>query len=231
MKRLVRRFRRHFGPSSPRVVVRTELQWHWKALLALMFVLLGFLIGHWHYAGWGSSTLLDELERLDQENKDLRTQAIHVVRQQQVSTVAQSDLAKDLAAIQEENVRLKEDVAFYKSILEESSGAPTVKFHSFKVTHGGRAGVFQYRLLLSQSGRHDRNVQGKLQLQLIGTQGGKSVSQVVPGGKDKINFKYYQPIEGNFRVPEQMSAHSLQAIFFQAGSPEPKLTQEITLPN
>jgi len=31
--------------------------------------------------------------------------------------VAQKDLAKDIAVLQEENVQLKEDICFYKSIL------------------------------------------------------------------------------------------------------------------
>jgi hypothetical protein len=90
-------------------------------------------------------------------------------------------------------------------------------------------------LLLIQSGKHDKNVQGTLQLSVIGTQDGKSVSHIVLGGKlqqgGKVNFKYYQPLEGRFSVPTQISAHSLEAKFFQAGSSEPKLTQVVTLTN
>jgi hypothetical protein len=90
-------------------------------------------------------------------------------------------------------------------------------------------------LLLVQSGKHDRNVQGSLQLTLMGVQDGKAVTEVVLGGKSKpggkVNFKYYQPFEGSFTVPEHMTAQSLQATFSQAGSAEPKLTQEVSLTN
>jgi hypothetical protein len=137
--------------------------------------------------------------------------------------------------LQEENVRLKEDVTFYKSILEESAGVAVVKLHSFKVSRGARASEYQYRLLLIQSGKHDRNVQGSLQLTVIGTQDGKPATQVVLGGKSpsggKVNFKYYQPLEGSFTLPAQMTAESLQAKFFQIGSAEPKLTQVVSLTN
>jgi hypothetical protein len=217
------------------VAVRAEVPWYWRFAWMTLLVLLGFAIGYWRYAGGSAAVMRDEIARLEKENKALRAQAIHVERQQQVTSVAQNDLAKDLAALQEENVRLKEDVTFYKSILEESPGVATVKLHSFKVTRGSRPGEFQYRLLLIQSGRHDRNVQGRLQLTLVGSQEGKPFSRVVLGGGaqqgGKINFKYYQPLEGSFTVPDNVVAQSLQAKFYQAGSSEPRLTQEVSLLN
>jgi hypothetical protein len=236
MRRLARMLKRHFGPTAPHVSVRVEIPWYWRFFWAVFLLCAGFSIGFWRYAREGTSDLRDEIERLDQENKVLRTQAIHVERQQQVTTVAQGDLAKDLTVLQEENVRLKEDVTFYKSILEESAGVAVVKLHSFKVTRGEKPGEYRYRLLLIQSGKHDKNVQGSLQLALLGTQEGRPVTQALSGGTNsqrggKINFKYYQPLEGSFTVPGHMSAESLQAKFFQAGSAEPKLTQVVSLIN
>lgn len=236
MRRLVRAFKRHFGSAAPHVAVRTELPWYWRVFWMFFLVAAGFSIGYWRYAKGNAAVLRDQLVKLEQENKTLRTQAIHVERQQQVNTVAQGDLAKDLTTLQEENVRLKEDVTFYKSILEESSGVAVVKLHSFKVSHGDRPGEYQYRVLLIQSGKHDKNVQGNLQLTVMGSQNGKPVTQVVMGDKNsqhngKVNFKYYQPLEGSFTVPEWMTAQDLQAKFFQGGSTEPKLTQTVLLTN
>lgn len=236
MRRLARILKRHFGPAAPHVAVRAQIPWYWRFFWIVFLLCTGFSIGYWRYAREGTSDLRDEIDRLEQENKVLRTQAIHVERQQQVTTVAQGDLAKDLAALQEENVRLKEDVTFYRSILEDSTGVAVVKLHSFKVARGEQPGEYRYRLLLIQSGKHDKNVQGSLQLTVFGTQEGKPVTQVVTGGANsqrggKVNFKYYQPLEGSFTVPGQMSAESLQAKFFQAGSIEPKLTQAVSLTN
>lgn len=236
MRRVAKFIKQHFGPAAPHVAVRAELPWYLRWLLALLMVLSGYLVGYWRYAGGETSSLRDTIARLEQDNQTLRTQAIHVERREQVSSVAQGDLAKDLAVLQEENGRLKEDVTFYKSILEDSTGVAVVKVHSFKVTHGSQPGDYNYRLLLIQSGRHDRNVQGSLQLSLVGSQDGKEQTQAVLGGKSpqqggKINFKYYQPLEGSFKVPPNMTVKSLQAKFFQTGSSEPKLTQEVALTN
>jgi hypothetical protein len=236
MRRVARILKRHFGPTAPHVAVRAEIPWYWRLFWIVLLLGTGFYLGFWRYAREGAFDLREEIERLEQENKVLRAQTIHVERQQQVTTVAQGDLAKDLSSLQEENVKLKEDVAFYKSILEESAGVAVVKLHSFKVTRGDKPGEYRYRMLLIQSGKHDKNVQGNLQLTLLGTQSGKPVTLALAGGagsqrSGKVNFKYYQPLEGGFTVPGQMTAESLQAKFFQVGSSEPKLTQTVSLIN
>lgn len=237
MRRFARLIQRYFGPTAPHVAVRAERPWHLRLILALALLAIGYMLGYWRYAGGNAATLREQVSSLEKENKSLRTQAIHVERQQQVTNFAQTDLAKDLTTLQEDNVRLKEDLTFYKSILEESTGVAVVKLHSLKISHGEHAGEYRYRLLLIQSGKHDKNVQGSLQLAVIGTQqDGKPATQVLTGGKalpqgGKVNFKYYQPLEGSFTVPAQISAQSLQAKFFQTGYAEPKLTQVVSLTN
>lgn len=235
MRRLLRLIQRHFGPAAPHVAVRATMPWYWRLFSVAILLAMGYMLGYWRYAGSNAVALREQISRLEDENKLLRTQAIHVERRQQVANVAQTDLAKDLTTLQEENVRLKEDLTFYKSILEESAGVAVVKLHSLKVNRGSRAGEYQYRLLLIQSGKHDKNVQGSLQLAIMGTQDGKPTTQMILGGKarqgGKVNFKYYQPLEGSFMIPAQMAAHSLQAKFFQAGATEPKLTQVVPLNN
>ena len=228
MRRCARLISRHFGPAASHVGVHVELRWYWRLFWILLLLSSGFLLAYWFFADKDAAALQREISRLQQENTELRTQAIHVERQQQVSTVAQGSLAKDLTSLQEENVRLKEDMAFYKSILEESSGVAAIKLHDFKVSHSGRVGEYQYRLLLVQSGKHDKNVQGNVQLTLVGVQNGRSMTQ--PLTVSKVNFKYYQPLEGKFVVPTAMTVESLQASFMVAGAGASKLTQTITIP-
>jgi len=236
MKRFSRILKRCFGPTATHVAVRAQIPLYWRILGALFLVILGYSLSYWRYAGGNAAVLREEVSRLELENRKLHTQAIHVERQQQITTVAQSDLTKDLGTLQEENVRLKEDVAFYRSILEDSAGVAVIKLHTFKVSQGARPGEYQYRLLLVQSGKHDKNVQGSLQLTVIGNKDGKQVMQQVMGDKTqqhsgKVNFKYYQPIEGSFTLPAQVAPQSLEAKFFQTGSTEPKLTQALALTN
>lgn len=233
MNHLIRMLRHRFGIATRGVAVRSALPWYVRLLSAGMLVTGGFLVGYWQYSGEDASQLRDLVKQLRVENQQLHTRSIHVESQKQVTQVAQKDLAKDMAVLQEENVKLKEDVAFYKNILEDSSSVGVVKMHSFKISKSVRAGEYDFRLLLIQSGRHDKSVQGSLQMSLNGTQEGKQVSFPVGTAAAKgfkINFKYYQPVEGSFTLPNNVLITGLQARFFQMGSAEPKLTQSATLP-
>lgn len=234
MKRIARTLRRHFGASYRHVAVRTAFPWYGRLLGLAGLVLLGYLIGYAKYSGDGVAQLREQLNKLNDENRSLRAQSIHVESQKQVNQVAQSDLAKEMAVLQEENGKLKEDVAFYKSILEDGSSVGVLKLHSFKISKSVRSGMYDFRLLLIQSGRHDRNVQGSLQLFLEGTQNGKVVSLPVITDSGvrgfKVNFKYYQPLDGSFSVPENTNVTSIQAKVYGLGSAEPKLTQSVALP-
>ena len=234
MTRITRFLRRHFGASYRSVAVRAAIPWYGRLMFAVLLVVLGYLIGYTEFSGDGVAQLRDRVSQLTEENRNLRTQSIHVESQKQVTQVTQNDLAKDMAALQEENGKLKEDVEFYKSILEDGASVGVVKLHSFKVNKSVRHGEYDFRLLLIQSGKHDKSVQGSLQLLLTGTQDGKAISIPVNpdgGGRGfKINFKYYQPVEGSFSIPAQASISSVQAKLFTLGSSEPKVTQSVQLP-
>lgn len=234
MRHQIRKLRHRFGVAARSVAVRAAIPWYVRLLLVVALMALGFGVGYWRYSAEGTLQLRDQIRLLRDENQQLRTQSIHVESQKQVTQVAQKDLAKDMAALQEENVQLKEELAFYKNILADSSGVAVVKVHSFKISKLAKPGEYDFRVLLIQSGRHDRSVQGSLQIALNGTRDGKPlVVPVTPAGGAKgfkINFKYYQPVEGSFSVPDRAQMTELQAKFFQMGSSEPKLTQSAALP-
>lgn len=235
MRRLIRALKKRFGVAAPQVAVRTALPWYWRMAGIVLLVGFGYGIGLWRFAGNDANVLATEVQRLQNENKALQEKAVFAERQQQVEHAAQSNLAKEMATLQDESVRLKEDLAFYKSIMVEGAGAGMPKINSFKLAKGGHEGEYQYTILLVQTGKHDKTVQGSLQLVLSGTQSGKQVELTVSEAQAplkgvKVNFKYYQRIEGKFNVPAQMTGPSLQARFFEPGMAQPKLVQSASFP-
>lgn len=233
--KLIRALKKRFGVTAPHVAVRTELPWYWRVIGIVVLIGVGYGIGYWRFANNNANLLADEVQRLQGENKTLQEKAVYAERQQQVEHAAQNNLAKEMATLQDESVRLKEDLAFYKSIMVEGTGAGELKINSFKLVKGGREGEYQYTILLVQSGKHDKTVQGSMQLVLSGAQSGKPVDVTVSEAQAplkgvKVNFKYYQRIEGKFNVPAQMTGQTLQARFFEPGLAQPKLTQTVNLP-
>jgi hypothetical protein len=226
--------KRPFGAAASTVAVRPAVPWYWRVAGVLLLVFVGYIVCYWQLAMEGFGSPVNKLQQLAQENQSLQAKAVYSERQLQVEHAAQISLAKELAVLQDEGMQLKEDVAFYKSILAESDGTGVLKFHSFKLAKGAQAGQYEYHILLVQSGRHDKTVQGNLKLNLSGLQDGKPVTVAVAANDGppalKVNFKYYQRLDGSFTLPKGVTGQTLEADFLEMGSNQPKISEAVNLP-
>jgi hypothetical protein len=118
MKPVTRRLRRHFGSTARRVAVRSQRPWYWSWLFAGLLVFAGYVIGYWQFTG-GDYNLRSSVERLTRENQSLQAKMVYNERQLQVEQATQSNLSKELTKLQDEDMKLKEDLAFYKNMLGE----------------------------------------------------------------------------------------------------------------
>lgn len=234
MKYRLRRIKRRFGISAPHVSVHTRRSWYWRYVGILVILAVGYATAYWQFVGRHAVPFDQVAARKVEDIQTLQTRIVQLESQLQVAIAAQSHLAKEMAVMQDENMRMKEDTAFYKSILSESGAAGVPRIHSVKLSKGAHPGEYQYQILLVQSGRHDKVVQGELQLLLNGMQDGKPVTRhVEPEGQSKgirINFKYYQRIEGGFTVPSQTVAQTLQVQYVETGGKQSTLSQTASLP-
>lgn len=229
MKAFIRRIKRHFGISAEHVAVKPDHAWYWRLMFAAGLIFLGYVVAYWQFAASSSGV---NMQQMMQENQTLQSRMVQIERQLQVERAAQSNLAKELVSLQDEGMHLKEDVVFYKSILNDSPGESQVKVYSFKLSKSGEQDKYDYRVLLVQSGRHEKMVQGRLNLSLIATQSGKAVVLPVTEGVAqpiKINFKYYQVVEGSFAIPASTSVQAVEASFVETGANQPKITQRADL--
>lgn len=233
MRRLRRAVKGRYGITAANLAVRTHVAWYWRVLQLLLIFAVGYVVAYWQFAGRYAFPFDRAAAQKVQDVRALQEKVVQLESQLQVANAAQGNLAKEMAAMQDEGMRLKEDVAFYKSILTEGGTAGVPKIHSVKLSPGAKVGEYQYQILLVQSGRHDKVVQGALQLVLNGTQGGKPVTlHVEPDGAPKgikVNFKYYQRIDGVFSVPMQADADGLQVQYVALGGKVPTLSQTVSL--
>jgi hypothetical protein len=176
------------------------------------------------------------VNNLLRDNQQLEAKTVFRERQLQVERAAQRSLAEELAALQDENMELKSELAFYRSILNESSTAGELKLHSFRVIKGKLPDQYEYQVLLIQSGRHDKAVQGSLDLRLTALQDGAEVKVPLTDGIStigpiKVNFKYYQRIDGSFVLPPGYSRPSVLLSLTERGKREPSIIQQLDLPD
>lgn len=233
MKPIARRIRRHFGATAQHVAIRSQRPWYWRLLVIVLLILLGYGLAYWQFVGGGFNA--DSIKNLRQQNQLLHANVVQVERQLQVERSAQTSLAKEMSTVQDESMRLKEDVAFYKNILNDNDGAGELKFYSFRLNKGAQPGRYDYHILLSQSGRHNNAVQGQLRFTLSSAQGEKTVLQPLTMNGDeaamvKINFKYYQRLEGSLVVPYAAAGATVEASFTESGASQPRISQKADLP-
>lgn len=122
MRPVDRRVRRHFGLTASRVAVRSQRPWYFQALMALLFIVLGFALAYWMLHD--AEDFDEKLKQTTLENKDLETrlegaqrELVGAQRELQVELATNNNLAKELASVQDESIKIKEDIFFYKNML------------------------------------------------------------------------------------------------------------------
>ena len=119
MKPVRRKIRRHFGLTAKQVAVRSQRPWYFQMLLALMFMVIGFGVAYWlfHENDQAQAQLQQQLQQKTLETKDLITKLVGAQRELQIELATNNNLAKEFASVQDENLKIKEDLFFYKNML------------------------------------------------------------------------------------------------------------------
>lgn len=135
---------------------------------------------------------------------------------------AQKQMAAQVKTLEQENMALKEDLAFFESLLPTATGPQGINIRRVKVDLIS-PNQLRYRLLIMQGGRGEQTFAGNLQLVLAGLQNGKSAMitfpDSTPGEQDrfKLSFKYYQRVEGVLTLPEGVTAKTIHARVLERG--------------
>ena len=244
--KLLKKFRQRFGISAPRMTLQTHVAWYWRILGLVVVLSCSFALAAWMYdaglrfAGFDRSEAEQELSllreavgRLSQESAVLRASVNASESKLQIERSAQTQLGKQVKALEDENARLKEDLAFFENLIPSEHRDNTLLINRFRVDPGALPGEFRYRLLLLQGGRRDKPFQGNLQLLVTLQQGGKDAIITLPeeGAAQayKISFKYFQRVEGTFRVSADARVKMVQVRIFETGSAQVRATQSFNL--
>lgn len=233
----LRRLRSRFGISAPRVAVRTHIPWYWRALATISVLSISIALAGWIYdagrkiAGFDvretaqeMAILRDRVAELEQENSQIRALANAGESTAQIERTAQQQLAIQVKALEQENSRLKADLAFFENLASAEGKEAGFTINQLRVEPNGDPGKYRYRLLaVAQGGKKDREFRGSVQLVIFLQQGGKGAKMVLPTQNDparqkfNINFKYFQRVEGAFQVPVGAQVVSVEARLVQDG--------------
>jgi hypothetical protein len=232
-------FKRKMTVSAHRATVRTHVPWPVRALAAFLALAFAAAAGVAIYeygrqfGGPDRRALLAEVDRLQSQLREVqserdRAQAVATAfeSQMKIERAAQEQLAYQASMAEAEAAKLREDLAFFESLLPAAANAKGVVVRSFRVQADGEPNQMRYRLLVQQSGKPDRDFVGAVQLQIHFVQGGRPFTMQVPtaAGSDEtagidLSFRHYQRIEGTFSLPAGAVARSVMVRILTGGQP------------
>jgi hypothetical protein len=248
LKAALRWLKSRFGVGAPRVAVRMHMPWYmrWVLLLGIGAAIIGASWATYHFgsefAGFRKSEIEGEMKRLHEltakqsaELADVRKTLAVSESQRKIESATYGDLAKQVKSLAEENAALKDDLAFFQSLLPVPGKDDAVAINRFKLEPDAMPGEFRYRMLLVQGGQRPGDFQGHIQLVINAQQGAQKVVLMLPSEADaksqqfQLQFKSFQRVEGTFRVEPGTVVKNIQVRVYQNGARTPKLTQSVNI--
>ena len=246
---MLRRLKRKFSISAPRLSVRPFVPWYIRWAITLPFIFAAGGLIWWAYdsglelAGFHRGLAEKELDglhvrvaSLTKENAELSNQVASLERQMQIDQSAMQETSKQIKSLSEENVQIKEDLSFFQNLPLTAGREGDLSIHRLKVEPNSLPGEYHCRLLLVQDvQQRGKEFQGNLELLVSGNQGGRKVVLQFPQKNtpdeagSQLNFKYYQRVDRIIRIPSDVKIESVQVRVFEKGSHEPKVQQTVGL--
>ena len=248
MAQLLRTLQRRFGIMAPRVAVRTHVAWYWRWLgyVLLGAVVVGVGLTTYDYgmelAGFRQSEaaralagLKDQIRQRDAEIAEMRSKVAASERHMQIERATYGDLARQVKVLTGENAALREDLAFFQSLMEAGGKEGAITVNRFRVSPESLPGEYRYRMLLVQTGQRVKEFHGTLQFVLNVVQDNRKFALTLPPDGEKnskeyqVSFKFFRRVEGTFKVAPGTTVKSLQIRVFENGSSTPKLTHTVNV--
>ncbi|HEY2338206.1 MAG TPA: DUF6776 family protein [Burkholderiales bacterium] len=248
--RIQKLMRQRFGIAAPRVEIQTRVPWYWRWVGIALLLGVAAAAAGWiydagrRYAGFDHNEVQEELRltrgqlgTANSELEKLRGQAAAADNRLAIERTAQQKLAQQIRVLEQENMRVREELATFESMLtSEARNVNALSIYRFKVEPDVLPGEYRYRLLiLTPSTRRDRDFNGRLELVVNLTEGGQSAMMSFPEQGEagaaafKLSFRYFRRVEGTFRVSPGAKVQSVQARIYESGSTEPRATNSVSL--
>jgi hypothetical protein len=235
------------------MAVRTHLSWPWRAVLGIAVAAVvggmwwwGFDFGQ-IFGGFNRkeveiqlTALQAEVAQLRAETTQLRAKNSWLASELAMKEGAQATLSKQATELEGENAQLKEDLVFLQKLVADSNRQVGLSIQRLAVERV-RDDTWRYRMLVARGGNPRDDFEGSVALQFtlvpLAGDGGPARptlltlpdEQPATAPALKLNFKYYQRVEGSFRVPPGATLRTVTVRAYEAGQASPRVTRTLNL--
>lgn len=208
---------------APQLIVREHVPWKWPLLIAVNLLLLlsgGYVLYEYGHSRAGldfdslqaqRSELRQQLEESRQHAAELGDRVVVLERASEIDKQAYHEVDDSLRGLQSEILELKEEVAFYRSIVAPRESSRGLRIQRFNIEPGKLPRVYRYKLVLTQVIKNSGMSQGNVQIEIEGLRNGEHATlplkDVAAEKLDNLNFrfKYFQNFEGDLLIPEDFT--------------------------
>jgi hypothetical protein len=127
--------------------------------------------------------------------------------------------------LREQISQLEEDVLFYKQIVSPGNEETGLVIGQLDLLLGATGTEIRYKLELKQQGSNDGVVNGHVNVNVLGLQNGQEVSIPLRSLSDsisdldiKLQFRYFQNIEGELSLPDGFEPQKVQILAVADGA-------------
>lgn len=228
-----RKIRSKIGIRSDKVAIRSHVPWYIKfggygIAMGVAAAVAWFVVDNsYRITGFSReeatqqiATLTAEKQKLQLSFEAAKSQLNDIESQLKVEKSAQAELSKNLSQLQDENASLKEDLGFLRNIMSVGSVPEGLSIANLKVEADALPNEYRYRLLLTQGGQRKLDFKGKVQVIARVQQGANQTALSFPPDSElraagnEIEFRYYQKVDGRFKIPEGAQLKSVQIRVF-----------------
>ena len=164
-----------------------------------------------------------DMAALEQQNRALRERVALLERSSEIDREAREQVQGSLAAMQDEVLELREQLAFYRGIVSPEDAQAGLRVQSFEVYSGPADNLYHFRLVLIQAIKHDRRASGTVDVVVHGVRDGQPASiplrELVTEDMDEMrySFKYFQDFEGDLRLPADFTPARVDVAILPGG--------------
>lgn len=247
MRSIGRRIRSSFGIGSSRMAIRSQLAWYWRWVLNLLMMVVVAGVVWWlvqnsyRITGFNVDeakqqiiTLTEDGQRLKRELEAAKGTLTERDRQLQIEKAAQSELARNVAQLQDENSTIKEDLGFLRKLMSSGATPEGIGLSDLKIEREGRTNEYRYHMLITQGGQRKQDFKGRVQLLARVAQGTSSSTLTIPDpalpeAANTFEFRFYHKLEGRFSVPEGGELKSVDVRVLTVPGGQVKLSRTINV--
>lgn len=202
-----KRFRRRFGISAPRVVVRSELPRQWLFGIGFLLIAIGFALAWFIQSasiGGGQLAELQNQLRVQQSELELLRGSVGTGQNAvSIERAAQQQLLARIQSLEAENSALKEDMLIFERLIPVIGQEARIRIESFRIASNAGGG-YRYRLLLAyQSVQRGAGFRGRYEVTVTyKTADAKSKQVILPEGSGGvIEVRHFLRREGVIELP------------------------------